>query len=59
MNSATRLPLCINDDIDLLQLELEIARRADELRSLRGYDTECATDRALWIEAEEDVLAAV
>jgi hypothetical protein len=57
MNTATRLPDGITDDIDLLQLQLEIARRADELRSLRGYDPECATDRDLWLEAEQDVLA--
>ena len=54
MKTAVRLDALVHDDLDLLQLELEIARRADELRRF-SVGLRDLRDRECWLRAEAEV----
>ena len=49
-------PKLVLTDEDLLQLQLEIAQRADELAHERGASRVPSDDYACWLEAERDIL---
>lgn len=49
---------CIRDEADLLELEIQIARRADQLARQHLTDRDHDDDLRCWLEAEEDVLSS-
>lgn len=59
MNTAEQFHGGMCNEADLLQLEIEIARRADELAMSRGTARDHAADWDCWLEAEREVLHAV
>lgn len=58
MNTCTRFENGIHDQQDLLELQLKIARRADELSATRCSSHEDIDDWFCWIEAEREVMGA-
>ena len=55
MNTAEEIDDPRLTDDHLLQLELKIARRADELAHTRRLICDDAADRRNWLEAEREV----
>jgi len=56
MTTAAFFTEFIHDNPDLLQLEVEIARRADELADHVASGSRVETDRDCWLRAEAEVL---
>ena len=58
MNTPMLFADCVRDHADLLLLEINIARRADELSQLRGPSCNWHDDVECWLEAEREMLCA-
>ena len=59
MNTAELIGHAVSPEAELLQLQLEIARRADELAQSRAGNRSRKSDRNCWIEAEKEVLSRI
>ena len=59
MNTAELIEYAVSPEADLLQLQLEIARRADELAQSRAGNGSGSDDRNCWLEAEKEVLSRI
>ena len=59
MNTAELIEYAASPEAELLQLQLEIARRADELAQSRAGDGSESDDRNCWIKAEKEVLSRI
>lgn len=59
MNTAELIEYAVSPEADLLQLQLEIARRADELAQSRASNDGGNDDRNCWLEAEKEVLSRI
>ena len=59
MNTAELIEYAVSPEAELLQLQLEIARRADELAQSRAGDGSERDDRNCWIKAEKEVLSRI
>lgn len=55
MNLSIPVRFAATTEDELMDIQVRIARRADELSRLRGRPT--LSDRDRWLEAERDVLA--
>ena len=58
MNTAEQIDDAVAPNDDLLHLQLEIARRADQLARTRGAQFTGKTDLSCWLEAEREVLSS-
>ena len=58
MNTAELMDDALSPDDGLLHLQLEIARRADQLARTRGAGFTGETDLNCWLEAEREVLSS-
>jgi hypothetical protein len=56
MNATELIDDMVSTENELLQLQLQIARRADELAQTRAHRQSGQTDRDFWLEAENEVL---
>jgi hypothetical protein len=58
-NLAGQFNDCVLDETDLLQIELRIARRADEIAQRCSAGLDRVDDRYCWLEAEREVFSTV
>lgn len=58
MKSSTRFADSIHDEHELLELQLKIARRADELAATLCSSHDDIDDWFCWVEAEREIIAA-
>lgn len=56
MNLLAQFDRKVRDEADVLQLALEIARRADLLAAARGAPRRHQDDVECWLEAERQIL---
>ena len=59
MNTAELIEYAASPEAEWLQLQLEIARRADELAQSRAAHGSEDDDRHCWINAEKEVLSRI
>jgi hypothetical protein len=57
MKTEERSNDAVNSEDDLLRLQLQVARRADELAQSRGRQSTTPDDWEYWLEAERQVLS--